>query len=110
MIGSDCPEISSLIIEEAFTKLANYDLVIGPAIDGGFYLLGLKKRHLALFNGISWGSSTVYRTLVSNAAAQNLSVCVLEPKRDIDDISDFRLFKNDFEKYAVNQLNYVTEG
>ncbi len=110
VIGSDCPKINAPLIEEAFEKLSDYDLVIGPAIDGGFYLLGLNKLYPDLFEGIQWGSDSVYRKIVSNAAQLNLSIFVLEPKRDIDDLEDYKLFEEEFKRYCLKELNHVTQG
>lgn len=110
VIGSDCPEINEDIIEDAFLRLSDTDLVIGPAVDGGFYLLGLKKAHLELFKGIEWGNANVYQQLLSNAASLNLSTFALEHKRDIDDASDLRWFKDQYEQYCLKELSNVAQG
>ena len=110
VIGSDCPEINEEIIEDAFLKLSDSDLVIGPAIDGGFYLLGLKKAHFELFKGIEWGSANVYQQLLSNAASLNLSILVLDQKRDIDNASDLRWFKDQYQQYLLKELSNVAQG
>ena len=110
IIGSDCPEINEQLVEEAFQKLSEKDLVIGPAIDGGFYLLGLKKLHVDLFKGIEWGGENVLRQLVTNATSLNLTMSSLEPKRDIDDASDLRWFKDQYQSYCLKELSNVAQG
>ena len=60
VIGTDCPDINEAYISEAFTTLDNVDGVIGPAVDGGYVLLGLRKFAHEIFSGISWGSNTVF--------------------------------------------------
>lgn len=60
IIGTDCPEISEHYINEAFLALDDVDAVIGPAVDGGYVLLGLRKFAIEIFSGISWGSDTVF--------------------------------------------------
>lgn len=60
VIGTDCPDINQAYIAEAFTALDNVDSVIGPAVDGGYVLLGLRKYADEIFSGIYWGSNTVF--------------------------------------------------
>ena len=60
VIGTDCPDIDEHYINEAFMALDNVDAVIGPAADGGYVLLGLRKFAIELFTGISWGRDTVF--------------------------------------------------
>lgn len=59
IIGTDCPEIDEDYIKQAIIALDEHDAVIGPAVDGGYVLLGLRKFSLELFSGFSWGSNTV---------------------------------------------------
>ena len=59
IIGTDCPEINEHYIEQALVALNDHDAVIGPAADGGYVLLGLRRFTLDLFTGISWGSDSV---------------------------------------------------
>nr|VFK78616.1 MAG: hypothetical protein BECKSD772D_GA0070982_10201 [Candidatus Kentron sp. SD] len=61
LIGTDCPGLTASELREASKKLAKgYDAVLGPALDGGYYLLGLNRIHSSLFNDISWGSDRVF--------------------------------------------------
>ncbi len=84
VIGTDCPDLTAPLLQEAFRLLVNHDLVLGPAWDGGYYLIGLKKLFTELFTGISWGSDQVLRETIEIAQALNLTVAQLLMLRDID--------------------------
>ncbi|GJQ64668.1 MAG: hypothetical protein SCALA702_37210 [Melioribacteraceae bacterium] len=66
IIGTDIPDISPTIIKNAFDALENNDYVIGPADDGGYYLLGMKKPETSIFNNISWSTSSVLTETIQN--------------------------------------------
>lgn len=88
VIGTDSPDISPELLRQAFQALDQYDIVIGPAIDGGYYLLGMTRMHRHLFVDISWSTDTVYRDTVAKASANKLSVFNLPTLRDIDELED----------------------
>ncbi|MBD0337160.1 MAG: TIGR04282 family arsenosugar biosynthesis glycosyltransferase, partial [Cyanobacteria bacterium Co-bin13] len=67
-IGSDCPAIGESQITSALRLLQHHDLVLGPALDGGYYLIGLRQSIPALFEGISWGSERVLEETVAIAS------------------------------------------
>lgn len=84
IIGTDCPELTAKIIAQAFDQLNRYDLVLGPATDGGYYLIGLRRLVPELFKGINWGTSEVLRKTVAIAIYLNLAVAYLPPLSDVD--------------------------
>lgn len=84
IIGTDCLDMTSEIIDVAFQSLAHNDVVIGPAQDGGYYLLGLKQLHSAFFKDKIWGSDTVFDATMDDVTALHLSCGVLPVLRDID--------------------------
>ncbi|MBA9076477.1 TIGR04282 family arsenosugar biosynthesis glycosyltransferase [Rufibacter quisquiliarum] len=86
VIGSDCPGLSSEILEEAFQKLEqpSCDLVMGPAQDGGYYLLGLKCLHPELFLEKPWSTSEVQAATLATALELQLNVALLPTLSDID--------------------------
>lgn len=88
IVGSDCPDVSPSIIEEAFEKLKRDDLVIGPSADGGYYLLGMKKVHGKLFSGIDWSTEHVLQQTQKKANNLSLSTTTLQELNDIDTIED----------------------
>jgi rSAM/selenodomain-associated transferase 1 len=88
IIGSDCYELTSEIIENAFIQLESQDVVIGPSTDGGYYLLGMKELHEALFLEKEWGTSTVLEDTIDAAERLNISFKQLPLLNDIDTIED----------------------
>jgi rSAM/selenodomain-associated transferase 1 len=84
LIGADCPGINADSLEEVERELKINDLVIGPAVDGGYYLLALKECIEPLFRGITWGTSQVLKQTLEIAAKENLKVKLLEEKNDMD--------------------------
>lgn len=92
IIGTDCPEITLKDIILAFDKLTSNDIVIGPALDGGYYLLGLKKHFSKIFRNKKWSTSSVYSDTLMDAVASAKRVAVLDPKRDIDTIENLQEF------------------
>ncbi|MEH6558599.1 MAG: TIGR04282 family arsenosugar biosynthesis glycosyltransferase [Oceanicoccus sp.] len=84
LIGTDCPFITREYLLEAFDKLAEYDVVIGPAEDGGYVLIGLTAEKPELFSDISWGSDQVLAETIAKIEVLNLSYVLLPPLRDID--------------------------
>ena len=88
IIGSDCYDLNTEIIEAAFEKLENNDLVIGPAVDGGFYLLGLKQLDPVLFLKRTWSTNTVYAETIQLAEKLKLSAGNLPVLNDVDEVAD----------------------
>lgn len=86
IIGSDLFDLKAIIIETAFKKLMNHDVAIGPAEDGGYYLLGLKKGHPAIFQNKDWGTDSVFKATMRDLKGQK--VCLLDTLNDIDTFED----------------------
>jgi len=86
IIGSDLYDLSSKDIESAFGLLDHNDVVIGPAKDGGYYLLGMKNLHKNVFFNKNWGTETVRKDTLKDLV--NLKVKLLEEKNDIDVYED----------------------
>ena len=84
IIGSDCVDLSTSDIEDAYLLLDDNDVVIGPAKDGGYYLLGMKELHQSLFKNISWGTSEVLKQTLSVCKKQHLNYSLLPTLTDID--------------------------
>jgi len=90
VIGSDCPSLTSELLTQAFQDLACHDLVLGPAADGGYYLIGLSRPIWELFQGIEWGTSRVLAQTLEIAQALELSYCLLPTLSDIDRPEDLQ--------------------
>ncbi len=84
VVGTDCPGITSALAEQAFQRLATADLVVGPATDGGYYLIGLGRPIPELFTDIDWGKETVLRATQQRAEQLGLAVGLLTPLSDVD--------------------------
>ncbi len=82
IIGTDIPGLSQEILAQAFIGLQGNDLVLGPAMDGGYYLIGLTAAYPALFRDIAWGTPVVLEQTLARARA--LTVCQLTALHDID--------------------------
>lgn len=93
IIGTDCPGISVDLIARAFNELQNCDLVLGPAQDGGYYLIGLRTAIPQLFAEIPWGTAEVLEKTLKAAAAQSLATVMLETLADIDRPEDLPLWE-----------------
>lgn len=94
IIGTDCAELNHEIITLAFEKLETHDLVIGPAIDGGYYLLGMKKYFPEIFIGIEWSTSEVLVQTIELANKNSKSVYLLPVLCDIDTEEDLFSLSN----------------
>lgn len=88
IIGTDCPDISTEIVEEGFRQLGSNDIVIGPAEDGGYYLLGMNSYHASFFQDIHWSSEVVYNQTIGKIHANNLSYYTLPILADVDEEKD----------------------
>ncbi len=84
IIGTDCPALKAEIIAQAFDKLSQHDLVLGPAKDGGYYLIGLRRSIPELFRGINWGTSEVFAATRAIAQNLDLNIANLPTLADID--------------------------
>lgn len=91
LIGTDCPGLNSELIALAFKELEGQDLVFGPALDGGYYLIGLRKFVPEIFMGINWGTAEVLGQSVAIAQNLNLAIAYLSPLADIDRPEDLAI-------------------
>lgn len=88
IIGSDLYDIQTEDIQNAFKKLEKNDAIIGPATDGGFYLLGLKKVIPAIFENKEWGTASVLKHTLTDLT--NYNYTKLQAKNDVDYLSDIK--------------------
>ncbi|HEY9867483.1 MAG TPA: TIGR04282 family arsenosugar biosynthesis glycosyltransferase [Candidatus Obscuribacterales bacterium] len=101
MVGTDCPELTVDILFQGFKLLQDHDIVIGPAKDGGYYLIGLKRYIPELFKDIPWGTSMVCEITLKICETLNLSVGKLPVLLDIDRPEDLV-----FTEFSNEQLGY----
>lgn len=96
IIGTDLYDLEASNIEIAFQKLENHDVVIGPAEDGGYYLLGLKCIPENIFSNKKWSTETVFKDTLNDIV--NYKVHLLDTKNDIDTVDDIKNIQV-FQKY-----------
>ncbi|WP_025761849.1 TIGR04282 family arsenosugar biosynthesis glycosyltransferase [Dyadobacter tibetensis] len=88
LIGSDCWEITPAVLQDAFHMLEKKEVVLGPARDGGYYLIGMNKENSQLFTGKSWSTDRVLTDTLADAKRQGLSVGLLPVLSDVDYAED----------------------
>jgi len=91
-IGTDSPSLPADYLDQAAITLLHHDLVLGPATDGGYYLIGVKNALPELFTGIDWSTEHVFRQTLQRAEQLRLSVHQLPVWYDVDDIATLQQF------------------
>ena len=101
LVGADIPDLTGKIIDGAFSSLQKYPAVIGPALDGGYYLLGFNSNTFIpdIFENISWGTDRVYEQTLTVFHKKSLQAHLLPTWRDIDTYEDLVCF------YKINKKN-----
>ncbi len=103
LIGSDLPDLPPEYVREAFERLSRYESVIGPSIEGGYYLLGFRKETFfpEIFSDINWSQATVYGETVRKYEQQGTKITVLSPWNDMDDLEDLRMLRKNGRNSAI---------
>jgi rSAM/selenodomain-associated transferase 2/rSAM/selenodomain-associated transferase 1 len=116
IIGSDIPDITSNIIHKAFDELKEHDLVLGPAGDGGYYLIAMQKTVFIqatprLFNGIRWGTEGVLSQTLDAVKELSLSYFLLDTLEDVDRPADlavwYRASRPSLEPLGAKRLSII---
>ena len=89
VVGSDIPVLDAAYVEEALTRLAQADAVLGPVEDGGYCLIGMNEPHPELFRSIEWSTGAVTEQTLSRATTARLNVALLDTLWDVDDHADY---------------------
>lgn len=90
VLGSDSPTVPIEYVERAFRLLDSADVVLGPATDGGYYLLGIARRLPPIFDGIAWGTSAVLHETVARLDS-SWKLALLPPWYDVDTLDDWKM-------------------
>jgi hypothetical protein len=92
LVGGDIPDLSAAVIEEAWAALAKNDAVIGPASDGGYYLIGFRKETFTrdIFHDIRWSTDSVFTETMTMLAKSGRRVHILPGWMDVDTVEDLR--------------------
>ena len=104
IVGSDLYSLKASHIEKALEHLDKKEVVIGPAQDGGYYLLGLNKKLPALFYNKNWGTSSVLKETLKDLRTK--SVALMEPLSDIDDFEDLKQETELLKKLNIDVKTY----
>jgi rSAM/selenodomain-associated transferase 1 len=88
LIGTDVPVLSGALVSQAFALLESHDVVLGPALDGGYYLIGLTRLVPEIFTDIAWSSDRVCAVTQDRARSLGLRVALLPCHRDLDTVDD----------------------
>jgi rSAM/selenodomain-associated transferase 2/rSAM/selenodomain-associated transferase 1 len=102
LAGTDCPAISADIFDRAFQALDRSDVVLGPASDGGYYLVGMKRAIPQLFAGITWGASDVLQQTTRVADKLGLQVGLIDLLNDVDRADDLHVWERESGRTAAD--------
>ena len=92
-IGADSPTLPVEYVERAFTLLAENDVVLGPALDGGYYLIGLGASDFGVFTDIPWSTAHVLEATIARLRATSARLALLPPWYDVDTAADWALLR-----------------
>jgi uncharacterized protein len=92
IIGSDCPLCDGTLIDEAFESLKMFDVILGPSIDGGYYLLGMRQNTPSLFDNVAWSTDIVLDQTIEIIESLALECALLPILFDIDTIDDWNMW------------------
>jgi rSAM/selenodomain-associated transferase 1 len=100
LIGSDNPTLPAELVDEACAALDTHDVVIGPSIDGGYYLIAMAQPHPGLFEGIDWSTSRVYGQTVARADELGLRTHAVSEWYDVDAPADLERLQHELRGTA----------
>jgi uncharacterized protein len=92
LTGTDLPTMPRQYLKQAIDLLRSHDVVLGPTMDGGYYLIGLRQAVPELFRGIPWSTASVLEDTRKKATSRGLSVALLPECRDLDELDDLKAF------------------
>jgi uncharacterized protein len=92
-IGTDCPELDAATLDRGFRELHHHDLILGPATDGGYYLIGMQRFIPELFAGIPWSTSSVLQKTVETSEKLGLTLSYLPYLTDVDTAKDLVIWE-----------------
>jgi uncharacterized protein len=93
VIGSDCPEVTAADIQNAWAALEEHEVVLGPANDGGYWLVGMRRPLLEIFTEIPWSSDQVLEKTLESARGLGYTTRLLRTLNDVDTIADWERFQ-----------------
>jgi uncharacterized protein len=111
VIGTDMPFIDATLLTQAAAALDHADVVIGPCVDGGYYLIGMKRVHEELFEGIPWSTADVLASTLGRCAEHRLTSHILPLLRDVDTLDDLLALQAPSQNHAevVERLHRIVK-
>lgn len=109
IVGSDSPTLPADFIEEAFRHLETRDCVLGPAADGGYYLIGQRGASRPIFDGVEWSRATVLERTTERLAGCGVQPAVLQPWYDVDTLDDLYLLRGHVRAMRMTGLPFELE-
>ncbi len=106
LMGTDCPSVTAEILEKGFRELYQSDLVLGPAEDGGYYLIGLKKAYSDVFSNVPWATDKVLERTLEIARLLGLSAGLVDRLHDVDRPEDLLVWRN-IERPAEGLISII---
>jgi glycosyltransferase A (GT-A) superfamily protein (DUF2064 family) len=97
LIGADSPTLPVEYVSQAFRELETHSVVLGPSVDGGYYLVGAARSVPPIFHGVAWSTHHVWEQTLRLLEATRIPVAQLSPWYDVDDIEDLRRLAQDLE-------------
>ena len=110
IIGTDAPDVSMNIVQSAISVLNNYSVVIGPANDGGYFLLGFKSKLIDLFSGIEWSTGSVFDNTIEKLNHSKTNYFMLDELTDIDTLEDLRNWLKHYKGDAAHPIKVFLES
>jgi hypothetical protein len=107
VIGSDSPTLPADLVTQAFDRLKSHDCVLGPATDGGYYLIGQSRRTWPIFDGIDWSSRRVLQQTVARVAESGAGLALLTPWYDVDTADDLELLRGHLQAMHAADIPVV---
>jgi len=107
LIGSDTPDLPAETLKQAFAELEETDAVIGPAVDGGYWLIGFRSSgfYPGVFEGISWSTETVLAETMKRFRQKTVPVAVLPQRRDIDTLDSLSQWHESYDPLSMSASN-----
>ena len=93
LVGTDSPTLPLVLVEQAFQELEQADVVLGPATDGGYYLVGCGRRLPPIFEGVAWSSSRTLTDTIARLADPSWRLALLPPWYDVDTGDDWQMLR-----------------
>lgn len=109
-INSDGPTLPLENISTAIELLEEFDLVLGPGIDGGYYLIGTTGLHSTLFENIDWSTPRVIKQTMARAKAANLKPALLPYWYDVDTVENLHRLEREIDRISTDRLIYTRQS